>query len=87
MAEITRNRTIRPSTRLRTSKNYKVDTKKVQRGDVLIVNIDHESTDFFKSYRFKGADVADRNSISFRVEEFNDSVNISWSGATPHSIT
>lgn len=83
MNEITRNRTIRPSTRLETSKSYKINTKNVSRGDILVVNIDHESKPFHKSYKFNGADVAHKDSISFRVTDFGTSIDISWSGATP----
>lgn len=83
MAEITRNRTIRPSTRLEKSKSYKIDTKTVSRGDILVVNIDHEIKPFYKSYKFNGADVAHKDSISFRVNDYGTSIDISWSGATP----
>ena len=37
MTEIIRNRTIRPTTRLEESKSYKIDTKAVSRGDILIL--------------------------------------------------
>ena len=83
MTEITRNRTIRPSTRLEKSKSYKIDTKTVSRGDTLLVNIDHEIKSFRKSYTFNGSDVAHKDSISFRVNDYGTSIDISWSGATP----
>ena len=83
MAEIIRNRTIRPSTRLEKSKSYKIDTKNVSRGDILVVNIDHETISFRKSYKFNGSDVAHKDSISFRVIDYGTSIDISWSGATP----
>lgn len=83
MTEIIRNRTIRPSTRLEKSKSYKIDTKAVSRGDILVVNIDHETKPFRKSYKFNGSDVAHKASISFRVNDNGTSINISWSGATP----
>ncbi len=83
MTEIIRNRTIRPSSRLEKSKSYKIDTKQVSRGDILIVNIDHESNPFKRTYRFNGGDVASKDSISFRVNEFGTSFNINWSGAQP----
>ena len=83
MAEITRNRTIRPSTRLESSKSYKIDTKTVSRGDILLVHIDHESKAFRKTFKFNGVDVAHKNSISFRVNELGTNIDISWSGATP----
>lgn len=83
MAEIIRNRTIRPSTRLEKSKNYKIDTKTVSHNDILIVNIDHETKPFSKLYKFKGSDVAHKNSISFRVIDFGTSIDVSWSGVIP----
>lgn len=83
MTEITRNRTIRPSTRLEKSKSYKIDTKTVSRSDILVVNIDHETKSFRKSYKFNGSDVAHKDSISFRVNDYGNSIDISWSGATP----
>lgn len=83
MTEIIRNRTIRPSSRLEKSKSYKIDTKKVSSGDILIVNIDHESENLFKTYKFNGNDVAIKNSISFRVYDYGTSIDISWSGAEP----
>lgn len=83
MTEIIRNRTIRPSSRLEKSKSYKIDTKKVYAGDILIVNIDHESDSFFRTYKFNGSAVAKKNSISFRVYDFGTSIDISWSGAEP----
>lgn len=83
MTEITRNRTIRPSTRLEKSKSYKIDTKSVSRGDILVVNIVHETKSFRKTCKFNGADVSHKDSISFRVNDYGTSIDISWSGATP----
>lgn len=87
MNEIIRNRTIRPSSRLEKSKSYKVDTKKISRGDTLVVNIDHENKPFHKTYRFNGADIAHKDSISFRVNDYGTSIDISWSGAQPIGTT
>lgn len=83
MSEIIRNRTIRPSTRLASSKSYKINTEKVSSGDTLVVNINHESNPFCKSFKFNGKDIAHKKSISFRVNEFGSSICISWSGAKP----
>src|SRR5690606_34358520 len=83
MTEIIRNRTIRPSTRLEKSQSYKIDTKTVSHFDILVVNIDHETKPFSKSYKFNGSDVAHKDSISFRVNDYGTSIDISWSGATP----
>lgn len=83
MAEIIRNRTIRPSSRQEVSKSYKIDTKKVNDGDTLTVNIDHESENFNKTFKFKGSDVSTKNSIHFIVNDFGHRIEISWSGAEP----
>lgn len=87
MTEIVRNRTIRPSSRLEKSKSYKIDTKQISQCEVLVVNIDHEKKPFHKTYKFNGADVANKNSISFRVNDFGTSIEISWSGAQPIGTT
>jgi len=87
MTEIIRNRTIRPATRLEESKSYKIDTKAVSRGDILVVNIDHETKPFRKSYKFNGSDVAHKDSISFSVNDYGTTIDISWSGATPKGTT
>lgn len=83
MTEIIRNRTIRPSTRLEKSKSYKIDTKTVSQGGILVVNIDHETKSFLKSYEFNGSYVAHKDSISFRVNDYGTTIDISWSVATP----
>jgi hypoxanthine-DNA glycosylase len=87
MPEIIRNRTIRPSTRLEKSKSYKIDTKTISKGDILVVNIDHETKPFRASYKFSGSDVAHKDSISFRAYDYGTTINISWSGATPIGTT
>ena len=87
MTEITRNRTIRPSTRNEKSKSYKINTETVSRGDILVVNIDHETKPFRKTYKFNGSDVAHKDSISFRVNDYGTSIDISWSGASPIGTT
>jgi hypoxanthine-DNA glycosylase len=83
MAEIVKNRVIRPSSRDEKSKSYKIDTKAVSAKDELIVNISHESKSFEKSFRFAGIDVANKKSISFRVYDFGNSIDITWSGTVP----
>jgi len=83
MALIIRNRTIRPSTRLETSVTYKVDTRSILSEDTLIVNVHHETKDFYQSYKFRGSDVVHKNSISFRVTAIGPSFEIAWSGAVP----
>lgn len=86
MIEIKRNRTIRPSSRLEKSKSYKIDTKSVSRDDTLVVNIDHESKPFHRTFKFIGSDLAHKNNISFRVNDYGTHIDISWSGANPIGI-
>jgi len=83
MGEKVKNRTIRPSTRNEKSKSYKIDTRQVCAADSLVVNITHESKPFRKSYRFMGKDVDSKNSISFRVYDYGNKIDITWSGAIP----
>lgn len=83
MSTIIRNRTIRPSSRIETSKSYQIDTKNVTSTDTLIVNIHHESKPFKESYTFSGPDVNIKDSISFRVVDYGTHFNISWTGAQP----
>jgi len=87
MATIIRNQTIRPSTRLEQSKSYKIDTKMVGSGDTLIVHIDHETKAFSETYSFDGITVKDKNSISFRVNDYGTHIDISWSGAKPKGFS
>jgi hypoxanthine-DNA glycosylase len=83
MPQITRNRTIRPSSRQENSKRYKINTKQVTKSDTLVVNIDHESRPFYETFKFKGADVANKASIHFWVNDNEDPIEINWSCATP----
>jgi hypothetical protein len=83
MPEIMRYRTIRPSTRFESSQKYTVDTKVVTNGDILIVNINHESNPFVKTYRFYGADLIYKDSISFGVKEVGSNIAVKWSGVNP----
>ncbi len=87
MKEIIRNRTIQPSSRLETSKSYKVDTKLVSNKDILIVNISHESKSLIKTYKFKGDHLTKKNSISFRVNDYRTSFDIIWSGVRPINLS
>lgn len=85
MAEITRQRTIRISTRAAESTSYKVDTKAVRTADTLIVVIDHESKTYFKrSFEFAGKDIVGKNSIHFAVKDEGDFVPVvTWMGVKP----
>lgn len=81
MEKIIRKRTIRPTTRKETSKNYKVDTKKVTSNSELIVYVNHESNLFEeRAFHFKGEDIANRDSISFKVE----GLDIIWINIKPN---
>ena len=83
MATITRSRKIRPSSRLATSKSYKIDTKKVLSNDVLEVTITHESKPFSKVYKFSGKKVGSKDSIHFSVHENGNDIQINWSSVVP----
>lgn len=87
MVTITRNRTIRPSTRLAQSKSYKIDTKMVGAGDTLMVQINHETKAFSECYTFDGLDVKDKDSISFRVKDEGTQIEIRWSGTKPKGVS
>lgn len=83
MKNIIKNRTIRPSTRLKTSKSYKINTTKVNPGDLLTVNINHENNLFRRSFRFDGNDIGDRDSIHFRVNDEAGNIHIIWTSVQP----
>jgi hypothetical protein len=86
MAEIIKNRIIRPSSRLKISKNYKIHTKKVSKNDTLIVNIKHESKPFHRTYQFKGSDLDGRRSIHYKViKDDGTDVVIEWIKVSPCS--
>ncbi|RZK01871.1 MAG: DNA-deoxyinosine glycosylase [Flavobacterium sp.] len=87
MTEIIRNRTIRPSSRNEKSKSYKIDTKQISAGDILVVNIDHEGKPFHRTYKFDSHGIANREFISFRVNDFGTVIEITWSGAQPIRTT
>ncbi len=80
MTQIRKSRVIRPSSRQETSDNYKIDTKKVTKDDELVVTISHETKSFLKNYWFDGIDLANRNSIHFKVKETTDYILIEWQG-------
>jgi hypothetical protein len=85
MAEIIRNRTIRPSSRLSTS-SYKVDTKEVSINDTLIVNIKHKDKPFHRICQFDGKSIANKNSIHFEVvRDSGNDITIKWIGVNPMS--
>lgn len=84
MPEIIRNRTIRPSTRLATSVNYRVHIDGITASDTLIVNITHESKpDFRKVVRFRGSDVLRKKSLGFKVTEDATGIHIHWTSTQP----
>ena len=83
MPEIIRNRTIRPSSRKGTSINYRVHIKGLNSNDTLIVNIDHESKPFKKTFKFKGSDVLKKKSLGFKVYDDGKQINIHWISTQP----
>lgn len=87
MAEILRTRKISPLTRKATSVSYKVSTKGVGKNDTLRVEITHTTKSGRWIYVFTGAQVADKNSISFTAREADGKVNISWGSLVGKSST
>lgn len=85
MAEIYRYRVIRPSTRLKSSTNYKVKVEGITRYDVLVVEITHEFQPFRQCFRFNGKDLIGRNNIHFQVIE-KPSISIIWKGIKTSSF-
>lgn len=83
MPDIIRNRTIRPSTRLDTSVNYRVHLKGIDAGDTLLVNINHESKSFNKTFNFKGNDVLKKKSLGFKVYDDGKEIKIIWTSTQP----
>ncbi len=83
MPEIIRNRTIRPSTRKDSSVNYRIHLDGLANGDTLVVNINHESKPFSKTFRFKGAEVLKKKSLGFRVLESGENVVVNWISTQP----
>ena len=83
MAEIIRNRTIRPSTRKDTSVNYRIHLDGLLHGDTLTVNITHESKPFSKSYKFYASEVLKRKSLGFKVVQDGGEVKIEWMSTQP----
>jgi hypothetical protein len=85
MNQVIRNRTIRPSSRHKSSNNYRVDTSTVKEGTTLIVNIHHESKPFLKSYKFNWRQVIGRN-ITFSTKLVNGKTLIKWNKVNPVEI-
>lgn len=85
MSEIVRNRTLRPSTRKESSKNYRIHMDGITASDTVIVNIDHESKPFKKTYKFRGSDVVKKKSLSFTPVDFGTHIEIVWRSTQPIS--
>lgn len=83
MADIIRNRTIRPSTRKETSVNYRVHIGGISSSDTLIVNIKHESKPFSKQFMFKGSEVLKKKSLGFKVFDDGKQIIINWISTQP----
>ena len=83
MAEIVRNRTIRPSTRLKTSPFYRVHINGITASDTLIVNVTHENKAYSKSFTFKGSDVIKKKSLGFKVIDDGKTIQLNWISTQP----
>lgn len=83
MAEIIRNRTIRPSTRLESSVNYRVHIDGITASDILLVNINHETKTYNKTFKFKGTDLLKKKSLGFKVIEDDKQIIINWTSTQP----
>lgn len=83
MADIIRNRTIKPSTRQATSPNYRVAINGITPNDTLVVNIKHESKPFSKTYQFHGSDLLKRKSLGFTVSKVGNTIQILWISTQP----
>lgn len=83
MPEIIRNRTIRPSTRLATSVNYRIHLEGLSVNDTLVVNINHESKPWRRTYRFNGREVLRKKSLGFKVSETGNRIEIYWISTQP----
>ncbi len=79
MTTIYRSRTIRPSSRKKTSTSYKIDTSNVSHNDILVVTIDHESLPMKEVFHFSGQQLQGKQSIHFRYIEDK----IIWSKVHP----
>ncbi|MCR8560919.1 hypothetical protein KXD93_24895 [Mucilaginibacter sp. BJC16-A38] len=83
MNEIIKRRTIRPSTRLKTSEFYRVDINKITASDTLIVNVTHESKPFQKTFKFKGSEVIKKKSLGFKVVDNGEHIHLNWTSTQP----
>lgn len=83
MPQITRNRTLRPSTRKAPSVNYRVHINGISSGDTLVVNINHESLPFRKTYTFRGSDVLQKKSLGFKATGDGTGISIQWVSTQP----
>jgi hypothetical protein len=87
MPEIIRRRTIRPSSRKKTSPNYRVHIKSITAGDTLLVAIRHESKSYHKIFTFRGQDILQHKSLGFRVNDKDGQMEIIWASTQPIRIT
>lgn len=71
------NRIIRPSTH-KSEHSYRVKIGDRNFYDKLIVNIHHEKYGFMDTYIFEGEAIAPYESIHFKAEENNGTINIKW---------
>ena len=83
MPEIIRRRTIRPSTRLDTSVNYRVHIENITASDTLVVIVNHESKSFQKTFKFSGREVIKKKSLGFKVTDDGKNIQINWTSTQP----
>jgi hypothetical protein len=84
MPEVIRNRTIRPSTREKSSVNYRVHINGIAAADTLIVNITHESKRFKRTFKFRGSDILKKKSLGFKVaDNGRKGIEINWISTQP----
>lgn len=81
--EIIRKRTIRPSTRLAASVNYRVHINGITASDSLIVIVNHETKSYQKIFKFNGKDVLQKKSLGFKVFDDGKEIRINWISTQP----
>lgn len=85
MAKKVLTRTIRPSSRKKSSKSYKVDVSRVASEDILAIEIDHETEDLFQTVWFEGSSLRGKKSVHFHVDD-KQLQRISWTPIPPKII-
>lgn len=71
------NRTIHPDTH-DSANSYRVKIGKRDYYEKLIVNINHEKSDYQETFVFDGSEIKNYESIHFKATENKDTVQIQW---------